>query len=102
MNSSVRDLGKSRRIFHPGLRVTFDQETGQTVLGGMGELHLEIVRDRMMTAYKVEVELGRLEVAYREVPDTQVREELTFTRQLGDRTHSITLDLELETFPGID
>ena len=84
----------------PSLRVTNDQETGQTVLGGMGELHLEIVRDRMMTSYKVEVELGRLEVAYREVPDSVVREEMTFTRQLGDKTHSLTLDLELECFPG--
>ena len=84
----------------PSLRVTNDQETGQTVLGGMGELHLEIVRDRMMTSYKVEVELGKLEVAYREVPDSVVREEMTFTRQLGDKTHTITLDLELECFPG--
>ena len=84
----------------PSLRVSYDQETGQTVLGGLGELHLEIVRDRMMTSYKVEVELGKLEVAYREVPDSRVREEMTFTRQLGDRTHSLTLDLELESFPG--
>ena len=84
----------------PSLRVTFDQETGQTVLGGMGELHLEIVKDRMMTGYKVEVELGKLQVAYREVPDSRVREEVAFTRQLGDRTHSVTLDLEVESFPG--
>ena len=80
----------------PSLKVTVDEETGQTVLGGMGELHLEIVRDRMLTSYKVEVDLGKLQVAYREVPDTAVREEVTFTRSLGDRSHSVTLDLELE------
>ena len=84
----------------PSLKVTVDEETGQTVLGGMGELHLEIVRDRMLTSYKVEVDLGRLQVAYREVPITAVRDEVTFTRSLGDKTHSVTLDLELEPLPG--
>ena len=43
------------------------------VLIGMGELHLEIVRDRMMTMYKVEADLGKLQVAYREVPNETVR-----------------------------
>ena len=80
----------------PSLKVTADEETGQTVLGGMGELHLEIVRDRMLTSYKLEVDLGKLQVAYREVPNTALREEVTFTRSLGDKIHSVTLDLELE------
>ena len=84
----------------PSLRVSTDQETGQTVLGGMGELHLEIVRDRIMSTYKVEVELGKLQVAYREMLEGQVRDELNFTRQLGDKTHSVTLELTLEPVSG--
>ena len=84
----------------PSLKVTVDEETGQTVLGGMGELHLEIVRDRMLTSYKVEADLGKLQVAYREVPDTSTRDEVTFTRSLGDREHTLTLDLEVEPAAG--
>ena len=84
----------------PSLRVSVDDETGQTVLGGMGELHLEIVRDRILSMYKVEVELGKLQVAYREMVEGQVRDEVNFTRQLGDKTHSITLDLEIESLAG--
>jgi len=84
----------------PSLRVTLDEETGQTVLGGMGELHLEIVRDRMKTMYKVEADLGRLQVAYREVPNQLVRDVVTFTRTLGEKIHSITLDIEVEHLSG--
>lgn len=50
----------------PSLRVSFDRETGQTVLSGMGELHLEIVEERLRRVYRVECQLGQLRVAYRE------------------------------------
>ena len=84
----------------PSLRVSVDEETGQTVLGGMGELHLEIVKDRMLSAYKVDVDLGKLQVAYREIPATQAKETVTFTRTLGDKQHTVTLELELEPLAG--
>jgi len=84
----------------PSLRVSLDEETGQTVLGGMGELHLEIIKDRMLTAYKVDVDLGKLQIAYREMPSTSVRDTVTFTRSLGDKQHTITLELELEPVSG--
>lgn len=50
----------------PSLKVEVDELTGQTVLGGMGQLHLEVVRDRILQEFKVEAELGRLQIAYQE------------------------------------
>ncbi|KAL4713040.1 hypothetical protein ACJJTC_001094 [Scirpophaga incertulas] len=50
----------------PSLRVTTDGEAGQTVLAGMGELHLEIIKERIIREYKIDVELGPLQIAYRE------------------------------------
>jgi len=84
----------------PSLRITNDAETGQTVLGGMGELHLEIIKDRMLSTYKVEVDLGKLQIAYREMPDTTAREKVTFTRNLGDKQHTVTLEVEIEPLEG--
>lgn len=59
----------------PSLRVTVSEETGQTVLSGMGELHLEIVHDRLSRDYGVECSLGKLQVAYREAPTVTVTKE---------------------------
>src|SRR3712207_8782242 len=50
----------------PTFRLRTDPETGQTIIGGMGELHLEVIVDRMMREYKVEANVGRPQVAYRE------------------------------------
>ena len=49
----------------PSLRVQVDEETGQTILGGMGELHLEIIKDRIQKEYKVDADLGPLQISYR-------------------------------------
>ena len=57
----------------PSLRVSTNQDTGQTVLSGMGELHLEIIHDRLKRDFKVDCSLGKLQVAYREAPSVQVR-----------------------------
>ena len=56
----------------PSLRVSINQETGQTVLSGMGELHLEIIHDRLKRDFKVDCSLGKLQVAYREAPSVEV------------------------------
>jgi len=80
----------------PSLRVTVNSETGQTVLGGMGELHLSIVRERILTGWKVDVELGQLQVAYREMLSGQAREEVKFERKVADRSHSVVLDISVE------
>ena len=56
----------------PSLRVAINQETGQTVLSGMGELHLEIIHDRLKRDFKVDCSLGKLQVAYQEAPSVAV------------------------------
>ncbi len=50
----------------PSFRVSTDEESGQTIISGMGELHLEIIVDRMLREFKVEAEVGQPQVAYRE------------------------------------
>ena len=57
----------------PSLRVSTNQDTGQTVLSGMGELHLEIIHDRIKRDFKVDCSLGKLQVAYREAPSVEVK-----------------------------
>jgi elongation factor G len=69
----------------PTFRVRFDQETGQTVIAGMGELHLEVIVDRMKREYKVEATVGRPQVAYRETITKPARAEGRFVRQSGGR-----------------
>ena len=69
----------------PTFRVRFDQETGQTVISGMGELHLEVIVDRMKREYKVEATVGRPQVAYRETITKFARAEGRFVRQTGGR-----------------
>ena len=69
----------------PTFRVRFDQETGQTVIAGMGELHLEVIVDRMKREHKVEATVGRPQVAYRETISRPARAEGRFVRQSGGR-----------------
>ncbi len=69
----------------PSLRVTVNEETGQTVLSGMGELHLEIVHDRLARDYGVDCSLGKLQVAYREAPTVAVTKEGEYTVLLESR-----------------
>lgn len=67
----------------PTLKVKYDSEVGQTIISGMGELHLDIVVDRMKREYKVEANIGRPKVAYREALRTAARGEARFIRQSG-------------------
>ena len=70
----------------PTFRVHTDEETGQTIISGMGELHLEIIVDRMMREFKVEANVGRPQVAYRETIRKQAMNvEGKFVRQTGGR-----------------
>ncbi|MFA6082059.1 MAG: elongation factor G [Patescibacteria group bacterium] len=69
----------------PTLRVKSNQETGQTILSGMGELHLEIIVDRMRREFKVEVTSGKPQVAYKETVRSEVEQEGKFIRQSGGR-----------------
>jgi elongation factor G len=69
----------------PSFRVSTDQESGQTIIAGMGELHLEIIVDRMKREFKVEANVGKPQVAYRETIRGRVEQEGKFVRQSGGR-----------------
>src|SRR5947209_9376854 len=69
----------------PTFRVHTDNETGQTIIEGMGELHLEVIVDRMFREFKVEANVGRPQVAYRETITKQAQAEGRFVRQSGGR-----------------
>ncbi|XP_049721659.1 ribosome-releasing factor 2, mitochondrial isoform X2 [Elephas maximus indicus] len=78
----------------PSLKVKLDPDSGQTVLCGMGELHIEIIHDRIKREYGLETYLGPLQVAYRETILNAVRATDTLDRTLGDRRHLVTIELE--------
>jgi elongation factor G len=81
----------------PTFRVRTDEETGQTLIGGMGELHLEIIVDRLMREFKVEANVGRPQVAYREMVKKKVEKvDLKYARQTGGRGQygHVVIDVE--------
>jgi elongation factor G len=80
----------------PTFRVNVDPETNQTVIAGMGELHLEILVDRMMREFKVEANVGAPQVAYRETIRKPVRAEGKFIRQSGGKGQYGHVVIELE------
>jgi elongation factor G len=69
----------------PSFRLSSDAESGQTIIAGMGELHLEIIVDRMKREFKVEANVGKPQVAYRETIRAKVEQEGKFVRQSGGR-----------------
>jgi elongation factor G len=81
MITALQRLG----IEDPSFRMRTDQETGQTVISGMGELHLDIIVDRMRREYKVDANVGKPQVAYRETITKEVEAEGKYIRQSGGR-----------------
>jgi elongation factor G len=80
----------------PSFRVSSDAETGQTLISGMGELHLEIIVDRLMREFKVDANVGKPQVAYRETIRKTVEQEAKFVRQTGGRGQYGHVVLQLE------
>ncbi|MGE5583809.1 MAG: elongation factor G [Bacillota bacterium] len=83
----------------PTFRVHTDQETGQTIISGMGELHLEIIVDRLLREFKVEANIGKPQVAYRETIRQAVKAEGKFVRQSGGRGQYGHVLVEFEPLP---
>lgn len=80
----------------PTFRVHTDEETGQTIISGMGELHLEVIVDRLLREFKVEANIGKPQVAYRETITKAVKTEGKFIRQSGGRGQYGHVVLEIE------
>jgi elongation factor G len=80
----------------PSFRVRTDEESGQTIISGMGELHLEIIVERMRREFDVEANVGRPQVAYRETIRKTVEQESKFVRQSGGRGQYGHVYLRLE------
>ncbi|HOO40476.1 MAG TPA: elongation factor G [Syntrophales bacterium] len=80
----------------PTLRVKYDDDTAQTIISGMGELHLEVVLDRLIREFNTHVNVGRPRVVYRETIQKRVEVEGRFERELGDKKHFGHVRLILE------
>jgi len=83
----------------PTFKVRFDQETGQTLIAGMGELHLEIIVDRMLREFNVQANVGRPQVAYKETIRQPARAEGRYVRQTGGRGQYGHAEIILEPLP---
>lgn len=79
----------------PSLRVRYDETTLQTVLGGMGELHLEIIKSRILSEYKIEVDLGPLQIAYQETIREPVRDSFHLKKEIGGSMQEVTIEMSL-------
>ena len=84
----------------PSFRVNTDHETGQTIIAGMGELHLEIIVDRMKREFGVEANVGKPQVAYRETITTSAPGKEIYKKQSGGRGKFGHVELEIEPAPG--
>lgn len=80
----------------PSLKVRVDPDSGQTILCGMGELHIEIIHDRIKREYGIETHLGPLQVAYRETITHEAKTSDTLDRTIGGQRHVVTVELTVK------
>ena len=88
---ALKDMADEDPTFHTSI----NEETGQTIIHGMGELHLEIIRDRILREYKVRANAGRPMVAYRESVSKTGSGNFTFDREIGNESHYASLSLQV-------
>lgn len=91
MSNALQKLGAE----DPSFRVSHDEETNQTLISGMGELHLEVIIDRLTREHSVDANVGRPQVAYRETVRKTVRQETRFVKQTGGRGQFAHVCIEL-------
>ena len=85
----------------PSLRVKYDETTMQTVLGGMGELHLDIIKSRLLTEYKIDADLGPLQIAYKETIDEKMRSSFKSEKEIAGSKQLVEIDMTLDVMkPG--
>ncbi|VVC44884.1 Hypothetical protein CINCED_3A021395 [Cinara cedri] len=73
----------------PSLRIQYDEENGQTILAGMGELHLEVIGERIKTEFKIDVDLGRPQISYKEGLISEAKESYQYNLKIGTTLHSV-------------
>ena len=83
----------------PTLKVKQDQDTGQTILSGMGELHLEVVVSRMLREFKTSVNVGKPQVVYRETIEKEASASQTFDREISGQKHFGEVEIKLKPLP---
>ncbi|XP_041464083.1 ribosome-releasing factor 2, mitochondrial-like [Lytechinus variegatus] len=93
------DLERALERLHredPSLQVKTDDDTGQLILSGMGELHLDIIQDRIRKEYKIDVELGPLQISYRETISGTATASTTLDKVIGDKHHLARVTVSVE------
>ena len=84
----------------PSLHVHVDPESGQTLISGMGELHLEIVKDRLLTEFKVNAEMGKMRISYREtITVKQLKHTCLYDRELMGKKQKAQVSLTIAPLP---
>ncbi|KAH8264072.1 hypothetical protein KR038_002205 [Drosophila bunnanda] len=91
MEQALRQLQRE----DPSLRVSYDTVTGQTVLGGMGELHMDIIKSRILSEYKIDVDLGPLQIAYKETIESHTMTTLSVEKEIAGSKQNVSITLEL-------
>ncbi|MDY0374130.1 MAG: elongation factor G [Desulfobacterium sp.] len=91
----LEEVLKKFTVEDPTLTVTTDNDTGQTILSGMGELHLEIIISRMLKEFKTEVNVGKPQVVYRETLESESTGHAIFDREISGKIHFAELSIRL-------
>lgn len=84
----------------PSLRIKYDENTMQTVLGGMGELHLEIIKSRLLSEYKIDADLGSLQIAYKETLEEKARGSFKIEKEIAGSKQLTEVELTLDMLRG--